>query len=66
VLGVTLNLAGKQWIEAYGYYGVPGSEGKPETAEAVAGGMEMVGRYRAAIEPKIRTEVTSGEPPASP
>ncbi len=65
VLGVTLNLAGKQWIDAYGYYGSPDAEGKPETTEAHAGGIETGGPYRQPIERKIRTEVTSGEPPAS-
>ena len=64
VLGVTLNLAGKQSIDAYGYYGSRGAEGKAETPEASAGGIETGGPYRQSIERRIRTDVPSGEPPA--
>lgn len=64
VLGVTLNLAGKQAIHAYGYYGAPGPGSPTETDESPADPSEMGAPYRQAIERNIRTGATPGEPPA--
>jgi capsular exopolysaccharide synthesis family protein len=64
VLGVTLNLAGKQAINAYGYYGASGPGGPSESPEGAADPGQMDAPYRQAIERNIRTGATSGEPRA--
>jgi Mrp family chromosome partitioning ATPase len=61
LLGVTLNLAGKGWVNAYGYYGGKGNDDRPEPIDLAGGG----GGPRATLERTIRAEMTSGEPPAN-
>lgn len=63
VLGVTLNLAGRQSIDAYGYYGSSGTGVQPDPAVAM-GGIDSGGPHRPTVERQMRADVTPGEPPA--
>jgi tyrosine-protein kinase len=63
-LGVVLNLAGKRWIDTYGYYAHPGDDIQVEAGDALVGGMEASQRYRQTVGRRPRVEAAPEEPSA--
>ncbi|HEY6057737.1 MAG TPA: polysaccharide biosynthesis tyrosine autokinase, partial [Candidatus Limnocylindrales bacterium] len=50
ILGVILNLTGKQWADAYGYYGTAEEQGASESGDAVVSGIKAGHAYRRDVE----------------